>query len=206
MPTPTPEPIAEDTPGGVWIINGTSSAGKSTLVEELRLRLRQPTLGFSIDYFFRMGHWHIHQQPDGFRFQRDADSVRIAVGPLGEQLLLAWRRACAALWFPGVYVTVDDVRFADGWQAEWRSCLKDVPHIFIGVHCDLATLERREQERGNREIGLARGHFVDVHNGVRYDVEVDSARLTVEEAADEIAAAFGVGLHQRPRGGPEPTA
>lgn len=193
-----PDPIAESTPGGVWILNGTSSSGKSSLVEELRVRLRQPTLAFSVDDLFRMAHWHVHGQREGFRFDRDGAAVRIAIGSVGAQMVSAWRRAAATLWFSGVYVLVDDVRFNDSWQSEWRSCLNEIPHKFIGVHCDLATLEHRELARGDREIGLARGFFPDVHRGVRYDVEVDTKQLSPEQATDQIAAAFGVGLHQRP--------
>ena len=191
-------PVVDDKPGGVWVVNGPSSAGKSSLVEELRLRLRQVTLGFALDDFFRMAHWQVHNQPGGFNYERGPEGVRIGVGALGADLLASWRRACATLWAPGVYVLVDDVKLEHDWQDRWESCLNGIPHKFIGVTCDLGVLELREVERGDREVGLARGHFADVHRDVKYDTQVDTSTLSVERAADAVARALEVQLHRLP--------
>lgn len=44
--------------------------------------------------------------------------------------------------------------------------------FFVGVHCPLPELERREKERGDRRIGEARTDFETIHEFAEYDFEV----------------------------------
>ena len=46
----------------------------------------------------------------------------------------------------------------------------------MGLHCDLTTLTRREQERGDRPTGSAARDFFSVHQNRRYDLIVDTTR------------------------------
>ena len=55
--------------------------------------------------------------------------------------------------------------------------------LFVGVHCPLADLERREKERKERKRGLARMQFDQVHSIALYDVEVDTSVLSPQECA-----------------------
>lgn len=48
------------------------------------------------------------------------------------------------------------------------------PSFFVGVHCSLPELERREMARGDRRIGEAREDFRDIHGFATYDLELDS--------------------------------
>ena len=55
--------------------------------------------------------------------------------------------------------------------------------VFVGVHCPLEELERRESERGNRRAGMARLQFDQVHARAIYDVKVHTSVLSPEECA-----------------------
>lgn len=46
--------------------------------------------------------------------------------------------------------------------------------------------------RGDREIGLARWQFDKVHEGVRYDIELDTSRSTPEDCARAIKTRFAL--------------
>lgn len=63
--------------------------------------------------------------------------------------------------------------------------------VFVGVHCPLEELERREKKRGNRGRGRARLQFDQVHAQAIYDVKIDTSVLSTEECASAIADYMG---------------
>jgi chloramphenicol 3-O phosphotransferase len=65
------------------------------------------------------------------------------------------------------------IEFAD-WMRDLVVLLAPFDVFFVGVHCPLAELERRERERGDRMIGEARDHLAVVHSFGPYDYEIDS--------------------------------
>ncbi len=58
---------------------------------------------------------------------------------------------------------------------------------YIGVHCELDVLERRELTRADRTDGWARRQYQDLHDGAVYDIEVDTTATGADENADRIA-------------------
>ena len=79
------------------------------------------------------------------------------------------------------------IEFAD-WMRELVELLAPFDVFFVGVHCPLAELERRERERGDRMIGEARDHLAVVHSFGQYDYEIDSTNDPSENAQRTIAA------------------
>ena len=61
----------------------------------------------------------------------------------------------------------------------------------VKVTCDPVVAQAREAGRGDRTIGLAAGQADVIHEGVTYDLEVDTSSQTPEEAAAFLAAALG---------------
>jgi chloramphenicol 3-O phosphotransferase len=59
------------------------------------------------------------------------------------------------------------------WKDFLVELFQDVDLFFIGIHCPLEELERREAERGNRPIGGARKDVETIHVFNRYDLELD---------------------------------
>ncbi|MGM1045883.1 MAG: phosphotransferase-like protein [Bacillota bacterium] len=58
--------------------------------------------------------------------------------------------------------------------------------FYIGVHCPIDELERRERERKDRPIGLARAQIEIVHKHSRYDLEVNTKKNSIIECASMI--------------------
>ena len=64
--------------------------------------------------------------------------------------------------------------------------------FYVGVTCDIEELLRRESTRGDRYIGLASGSSAVVHEGMNYDILVDSTHSSSEAMTNEILAALSV--------------
>jgi len=73
---------------------------------------------------------------------------------------------------------VDHVIEFETWLNDIAVLLADFDLFFVGVHCDIDELERREIARKNRIIGEARDHFDVIHTFCNYDFEVDSTTVT----------------------------
>jgi chloramphenicol 3-O phosphotransferase len=87
----------------------------------------------------------------------------------------------------GNLVIVDDVLEEEPpWIENVLAFFDGLDVTFVGVHCPLAELERREKERGDRRQGMARQQFEQVHAQAIYDVEVDTSVLRSEECASII--------------------
>lgn len=167
------------------IINGGSSAGKSAIVRGLQAVLTERWLGFSVDDFVEALPAAMHGSADGIEFGPGGE---VSVGPAFRQLEAAWTAGIVAMCRAGGRVIIDDV-FISGAasQQRWRDAIGDVETLWVGVHCDPETAARREQARGNRTIGMAEQQALIVHQGIAYDVEVDTSHTTSIDCAQTIA-------------------
>ena len=170
------------TDGSLIVLNGASSAGKSTLCRAAREALDVPFLWFPLDLFL-----------DGDLLPRRRDGA--FAWSVQREKVFAGHLACLrALAEAGNHV-LTDVVFESGEQFDaWRRTLAGLDVFLVGVHLPLDELERRERERGNRRLGDARRDLGFVHSFCAYDLEVDSSLLP-EENARRIAAAW----RSRPR-------
>ena len=192
-------------PGRVIVLNGPSSVGKSSIGVELQRLLDPAPLFAGIDFFLAMlppvGHigmrwsertnenaggpdaplrWVFPAEPGG--------AIRIEVREQGHRAIQGMHRAVAALARVGNDVILEHVILYPHWLNDMVEALEGVNVTFVGVRCPLEVIEERERERGSRVLGQARGHFEVVHRQETYDVEVDTSRLSPQEAAQVIAS------------------
>jgi chloramphenicol 3-O phosphotransferase len=106
--------------------------------------------------------------------------------------------AVAALSEQGNDLILDDVIFDSGALREAVNVLPASNTLFVGVRCPLEVAKKREQERGDRTVGLVEAHYDIVHLHGIYDLEIDTSVLTPMECATQIK--------DRMRNGPPPTA
>lgn len=178
----------------VILLNGTSSAGKSSIAQALQDILQEPWLHVALDTFLGMLPERFHDDPEAFfwRTTVDADGVEqieIESGPIGRRFLGGMRRAVAAMAEAGNNLIVDDV-ILDHGLIEYEGLLAGVTFFKVGVTAPLSVLEERELSRGDRSIGLARWQFPRVHVGARYDLEVDTSLSDPVACALTIATRF----------------
>lgn len=153
-------------PGKIILINGASSAGKSTLARSLQQKLHEPFLHLSFDHL---------------RESNALPMVRIRNGELDWALMRpavfdGFHRCLPAFAKAGNNLIVDHIIENEQWMSDLVQLLAPFDVFFVGVHCPLPELERRERHRGDRRIGEARTDFHVVHRFTAYDFDIDSTQ------------------------------
>jgi chloramphenicol 3-O phosphotransferase len=203
--------LPESRRGQLIFLNGTSSAGKTTLAHAIQEESRQPYLLAGIDSFFAMvpekwgGGRDGPLSRDGFYYdesepERDGSPLTvIRYGDTGRRMLRAMHASIAALTVAGNNVIIDEMPLAPEILTGWLDALTGLDVLFVGVHCPLAVLEKRERERGRRSrAGLARGHLRAAHDHRHYDLEVDTSTADAAELARTCSPTAKPGRHPRP--------
>lgn len=181
------------------VLNGTASAGKTSLAHAVRLLA--PTMWIEIgqDSFAQnlLDRWVLvtssgeARRSDGFTFVRHDDGLMtVEVGPVGSRLLRGYRDAVGALAQAGNDVVVDEAKFDNQGWADWSSALHGLSVTWVRVDCDLAVCEERERARTDRTglRGLARGIYDRVHADAAYDLVVDTTHAPTAECAGRVLA------------------
>jgi chloramphenicol 3-O phosphotransferase len=168
----------------VIVLNGTSSSGKTSLGRALQDRLDGTWLLLGIDTFITALPWKLYGTPDGHTINDDGT---IDFGDAWHAERHRWRAAVASLARAGSNLLLDEV-FTEGAvdQARWAEALAGLDVTWVAVHVDVEVAAAREQARADRNIGMARQQALVVHEGVRYDIEVDSTSAAPEALAAQI--------------------
>ncbi|MDI9887115.1 chloramphenicol phosphotransferase CPT [Streptomyces sp. HNM0645] len=168
------------------ILNGGSSSGKSGIVRCLQAVLPSPWLAFGCDKFVDALPARTRASDEGITFAADG---AVAVGAEFRELEAAWTEGVVAMARAGARVVVDDV-FLGGAasQRRWQKALGGLEALWVGVRCESAVAAGRELARGDRVQGMAALQADAVHEGVRYDLEVDTTHTESLVCARTIAA------------------
>jgi chloramphenicol 3-O phosphotransferase len=177
-------------PGRVVLLHGASSSGKTTVARAVQRLSEEPWVRLGIDSFWSAidERWMEHgpRASEGFLWTEDAT---IVPGPVGQRLAAGMRAAVAACARADIDLLVDDVFIDPSWLDGWRTELTDVALLLVGVVAPVHVLDVRESARGNRIPGEARSQVDLIHEGIEYDLVVDTSRQSPEECARAILAA-----------------
>jgi chloramphenicol 3-O phosphotransferase len=187
--------------GSVIVLNGPSSAGKSTLAAALQRRLAAEGECWFVygmdDYFAKIPFdWvtagtHIGPYADEGVVMEIVDGVfHMRLGPIGRGVLAAWRGAVASAARAGLNVIADDVVLTEDDWIGWQTDLDGVDAHWVRVHVDVDVIEAREQQRGDRTPGQARAQYEAAYRHPEYDATVDTGRLDPDAAAAEVLAGW----------------
>lgn len=184
----------------VILLNGCSSAGKTTLALALQNLLPEPYQHVALDQFRdgMPGRVRGLNSPPGDPGASGLNVVpgelngewvtHIQFGDYGERVLAAMRRTVATLSELGCNVIVDDLLFKRDYLEDYAAVLDPQKTWFIGVKCSIEVISEREALRPGRFPGTAKAHFEQVHeHGIDYDLEVDTTAADPAEVAVEIA-------------------
>ncbi|MFI5475561.1 chloramphenicol phosphotransferase CPT family protein [Streptomyces cacaoi] len=160
-------------PGRIIFLNGTSSSGKSSIARELLDILDEGV-------FF-------HMAVDGFNAMRskrelEAEELEAAL----RRTRMGFHRSIAAMAAAGNDIVVDHV-LSEPWRLlDCLTVLRPEDVLFVGVHCPLDELVRRELARGDRPPGLAAHQYDRVHAHEDYDLECDTSAADPRACAQRI--------------------
>ncbi len=110
----------------------------------------------------------------------------LEVGPEGQMVIRGMHRAIAAYAHTGNNVIVDYIKYEGAWIPDLKEALKGIPVIWVGVTAPLEIIQQREKKRGTSPEGHARSHYYTIHQGMSYDVMIDTSLLTPDQAADKV--------------------
>lgn len=177
-------------------LNGTSSAGKTTIARALQNALEEMTVVTGIDlliremlpqkYFLDKGgfqdfHWVQENNLQGISVPR------LYMGERAQKSYKALVCASIGLLGAGYNLIIDDVAIMGKWQFDlWQLALQPYNALFVGVHCPLDEIEKREKARGDRPLNSARGQLDIVHKDIFYDLEVDTYMETTDAIVKKI--------------------
>ena len=164
-------------PGRILVLNGASSSGKSSLAVDLQLQAPDlQLLHLQLDAFRAM-------EPPDYWSAKYSDQAPLRV----EALCRAIGKVAAEFARCGQNVVMDHVLTPKACTYLLEELIGH--HVLlVKVECSLDELERREAQRGNRELGLARSQLASVHRACSYDLEIDSTSSPAAELAREVAA------------------
>src|SRR4051812_36736494 len=155
------------------VLNGASSAGKTSIARAMQRISLTPILHASLDTFTDMFYWPAIASEET---RRECHALGVA----------NFHAALATLAANRFILVVDHVFEQPGWFESCRDALKERQTYFIGVRCPLPILEEREKARGDRKVGLAKSQFERVHAGRTYALELDTSVMRADDCAGSI--------------------
>jgi len=183
--------------GTVIILNGPSSVGKSSIIKAFQTKQTSPWLSIGIDNFF-VGvippKFYLKSKPEHFAVMQGIASVdaqgnklfTLYIGTEGQKIINGMHQAIAAYACTGNNVIVDYIQYDPAWRIDLQQALYGIPVLWLGVTAPLAAIEEREKKRGTSPAGHARSHYDTVHQGMTYDLMLDTDKTTPEQCADKI--------------------
>jgi chloramphenicol 3-O phosphotransferase len=170
----------------VIVLNGGSSSGKSGIARCLQAVLPDPWLTLGTDTLVEAAPSSGPTSAAGIEFRPDGEVI---VGPEFRALEAAWMTGIAAMAHAGAHIILDEV-FLSGSvsQRRWQNAFGPLPVLWVGVRCDREVAAAREIARGDRIPGMAASQADLVHEGMVYDLEVDTGQAEALECARIIAA------------------
>jgi chloramphenicol 3-O phosphotransferase len=169
----------------VIVLNGSSSSGKTGIARCLQAILPQPWLRLGVDDLLQALPPSLMGADSGIVFGAEGEVI---TGDGFREIETAWMAGVAAMIRTGARMIIDDV-FLGGAasQERMRAHLEGLAVLWVGVRCDSAIAAGREIARGDRMIGMAASQAKIVHQGVVYDLEVDTSHAEALDCARAIA-------------------
>jgi len=161
--------------GKIILLNGVSSAGKTTLAKAIQSLLEIPFYHICCDDFMDMTAEHI------LRKEFD-EQLLITQGIMHEVIRLFSDK--------GHCVVVDDVVLnlpdKNDWLYEYSVLLERYPVMFVNVTCPVHELIRRQAARGDRFPNQAQWQLEHIFTDIPYDLKVNTFEESTENCAERI--------------------
>jgi chloramphenicol 3-O phosphotransferase len=163
----------------IIFFHGASSSGKSTLARGVQAAIDQPFWHISID----------HLRDAGVLPSGRIRSGEFAWASMRQQFFSGFHLSLAAYASAGNNLLIEHILDTEGWLTELTVLFAPFDVFFVGVHCSLPELVRREQARGDRQVGSAEQDYKTIHRNLRYDLEIQSEG-NMDENVERVISAW----------------
>lgn len=179
----------------IILLNGTSSAGKTTVARIMQEKYSDVLLLYGVDTMVQTAFPAKCDYPpfDQKAIKLETYEVdghphaRLKVSPYMYPVYTAAVKFYKILSEQGYNLIVDELLFDSNRVRPYFEILAREKVYFIGLKPEKEVVLRREQERGDRLPGLAAGLYLEVYNPLfTYDLLLDTGKLSPEETADRI--------------------
>jgi len=164
--------------GVIILLNGASSSGKSSLATAVQVLAPLPFWHYSID----------HLEVAGVLPRERIDRGDFAWSDLRQAFFEGFHRSIPAFAEAGNNLLVEHVIEERPWMDRLLHLLEPFDVFFVGLHCPVEELERREIARGDRRVGAARADAAITHTFGRYDFELTTTTPVAEQASALLSA------------------
>jgi chloramphenicol 3-O phosphotransferase len=189
--------------GRVLVLNGTSSAGKTTLANALQKALPDQYGLVGLD----LALWSLppelvvvtddvdHPPVEGWLVPI-RDGVQVALptaGPRALELLETMYATFAARADAGENLIVDDALWHPHALAMAVAYFSERDAWLIDVYCPIEVAVEHERRRGDRALGGAALFYEPIYRHAIYDLRVDTSLLTPDEEVQQVMNALSSG-------------
>lgn len=162
--------------GRIVLLNGASSAGKTSVAEAVAACLPTPWLVMPVDLFHSIRSKPLQDTLSEGEWQVVLRRTRSA-----------YHHALAGSALAGCDVIGDHV-LSEPWRlAELLNLTAELDVLLVHISCDPDQLEQRERQRGDRQVGMARAQASVVFTHGECDLTIDTTNETPRECAAQIA-------------------
>jgi chloramphenicol 3-O phosphotransferase len=184
----------------IILINGPSSSGKSTLIDQFIKKSNKEFIKVAFDdilYLIHKVNWSkqllsilgeniIKNKKEFFYYNEESndknDLYRIKFNNSYTELLYSMHSFWKILIDNGFNIIIDHIFLYENWYNDFSSKININNCIKIGIYCDLSILNKREMKRGDRPLGVAERSSQLVHNHkIVYDFKLNTHKMNKEE-------------------------
>lgn len=164
----------------VIFLNGTSSSGKTSIVNSLSKKMSDLYFTFGVDKFLEPS------MPVQLNMDIPEDLMLI------DKSISAFNKSLGLYAKEIDHMIVDHVLQNPNWIYEVAEALADFDVLFVGVTAPLSIIEERERTRMDRQSGTARAQYEQMQK-YKYDLIIDTSILSPDMAAEEVIKSLGSG-------------
>jgi chloramphenicol 3-O phosphotransferase len=190
--------------GKLIVLNGGSSAGKTSLAQAFQELVSECWMHLGIDMFWfaippsqidmqqvrpEYHTWDMVVEDDGLEW------FSLTPGPLLNRAMHARYRAIRIYLEEGINVIADDLIWTRDWLVDFLQIFEGCEVWLVGVQVSDEEGARREAERCNGIPGTNRGSARAAHADVEYDFEIDTTDGPLPELARELHEGYQACRH-----------
>ncbi|MEE4349159.1 MAG: AAA family ATPase [Pacificimonas sp.] len=176
----------------ILLVNGPSSAGKTSLCRALQRSLAGSWIYLALDMWLSMLETTGTDCMPVNRGTKDEPEIEFVMSPLADEILADMRVTAERLARAGHDLIIDEVIWDPAILADYRRRLDPFDLKIIAATAPIAVLTAREKARGDRHLGASLWQSRNMNLETGHDWHLDTSTGGPIELAAMVADHFGL--------------